>query len=107
MSFQNNVLMIAIVIFIFIMLIVAAMMRNATGTQAFPPQIGACPDYWQLLLDGRCQNVQGLGSNCQSPVDFNTPQFTGDKGATARCKFAKGCDIEWDGITNSERVDCS
>ena len=45
MSFQNNVLMIAIVIFIFIMLIVAAMMKNATGKQAFPPQIGACPDY--------------------------------------------------------------
>ena len=44
-------------------------------SQAFPPQVGACPDYWQLLLDGRCQNVQGLGSNCVSPVDFNSSRI--------------------------------
>ena len=62
MSFQDKVLMVAIVVFIIVMCIVAAMMKNATNTQAFPPQVGACPDFWQLLSDGRCQNVQGLGS---------------------------------------------
>ena len=107
MTFQNTVLMIAIVIFIIIMCIVAAMLRNATNVQAFPPQVGACPDYWQLLLDGRCQNVQGLGTNCVSPMDFNSGEFSGSKGLTARCKFAKGCNIEWDGITNNAKVPCS
>lgn len=107
MSFQNTVLMIAIVIFIIIMCIVAAMLRNATNVQAFPPQVGACPDYWQLLLDGRCQNVQGLGSNCVSPMDFNQPQFTGNNGLNAKCKFAKDCGLEWDGITNNPSITCS
>ena len=97
MSFQNTVLMIAIVIFIIIMCIVAAMLRNATNVQAFPPQVG----------DGRCQNVQGLGTNCVSPMDFNSGEFSGSKGLTARCKFAKGCNIEWDGITNNAKVPCS
>ena len=98
--FQNTVLMVAIVIFIFIMVLIAVVMKESTSTLTFPPQVGGCPDFWQKLLDGRCQNVQGLGSNCASPMDFNTQNFEGDAGRESKCKFAKGCEIEWDGITN-------
>lgn len=107
MTFQDTVLMVAIIIFVIIMIIIAVMMRNSTTSQAFPPQIGACPDYWQLLLDGRCQNVQGLGNkSCINVMDFNQPKFTGSKGLTEKCKFAQGCAIEWDGITNNPNVSC-
>ena len=74
--FQNTVLMVAIVIFIFIMVLIAVVMKESTSTLTFPPQVGGCPDFWQKLLDGRCQNVQGLGSNCASPMDFNTQNLT-------------------------------
>ena len=62
-NFQKNVLMIACIVFILMMILVAILMKNETKTQDFPPQIGDCPDYWQKMEGGSCQNVQGLGSS--------------------------------------------
>ena len=101
-NFQKNVLMIACFVFILIMILVAILMKNETKTQDFPPQIGDCPDYWQKMEGGFCQNVQGLGSSCKSPMDFSTSEFVGKGGNEARCQFAKNCKIEWDGITNTD-----
>ena len=89
-------------IFIFILLIVGITINKAVNDLVFPPQIGACPDYWQKLQNGKCQNVQGLGSNCTSPMNFNTPEFGDEKNLKKMCEFAKGCNIEWDGITNNQ-----
>ena len=105
-SFQKTVLWVAIIIFICLMVLIAVMMNSAKSTMAFPPQIGACPDYWQKLLDGTCQNVQGLGNECGGPIDFNKPEYQGNEGLKKKCKFAKGCGIEWDGITNQDPSLC-
>ena len=99
-SFQKTVLWVAIIIFICLMVLIAVMMNSANKTTAFPPQIGACPDYWQKLLDGTCQNVQGLGNECKSPMDFSKNV------AYEKCKFAIDCGIEWDGITNRTPTLC-
>ena len=96
MSFQNNVLYVAIVVFVILMVFIAVMMNSAQKNQAFPPQIGSCPDYWQKLNNGTCQNIQGLGKNCASPFDFR--KMTNKQ----KYAFAKGCNITWDGITNAE-----
>ena len=54
MSFQKTVLTVAIVLFIILMLLIAVMMSSAKNNEVYPPQIGQCPDYWQLVAGGKC-----------------------------------------------------
>ena len=96
MSFQKTVLTIAIVLFILLMLVISVMMTSAKKNEKFPPQIGQCPDYWQLTAQGNCLNTQNLGKNCKSPMDFSKMS------KNQKFDFAKGCNITWDGITNAE-----
>ena len=99
MSFQKTVLTVAIVLFIILMLLIAVMMTSAKNNEVYPPQIGQCPDYWQLVAGGKCLNSQNLGKNCTSPMDFS--KMDNKK----KFDFAKGCNITWDGITNAEDKD--
>ena len=99
MSFQNNVLFTAIVIFLILMVLIAVMMKNAKSAQAFPPQIGACPDYW-TLDKGKCKNLKGLGTNAPVEVDFTTSKYKGPNGKVEKCNWAKQYNLEWDGISN-------
>lgn len=95
MSFQRNVLTIAIVLFILLLLLIAVMMNNAKNNQAYPPELSACPDYWQILNDNKCQNVNALGNGSPNIQDFTSMN------AKERCNWAKQYGIEWDGISNA------
>ncbi len=100
-SFQKIVSYTAIFLFLMLMIVLAILMIQARANTKFPPQVGACPDYWQKdAATGRCLNVQNLGINCPSPADFTTPEYLGPDGPKNKCNFAKNCSIEWDGITN-------
>ena len=99
MSFQNTVLFTAIVIFLILMVIIAVMMNSAKSTQAYPPQIGACPDYW-TLEGATCKNLKGLGINAPVEDNFNRSKYKGANGKVAKCNFAKSYHLEWDGISN-------
>ena len=99
MSFQNTVLFTAIVIFLILMVIIAVMMKNAKNSQAFPPQIGSCPDYW-TLDKSKCKNLKGLGTNAPVEFDFTTGNFNGPNGKVEKCNWAKNYNLEWDGISN-------
>ena len=46
-TFQRIVSYTAIFLFIFLMLILAYLMMMAKKNTKYPPQVGACPDYWQ------------------------------------------------------------
>ena len=99
MTFQTVVLYTAIVIFILLMIMIAVLMNGANKKRAFPPQTGQCPDYWQMTAKG-CANSHNLGTGeCENPKDFSKSTMV-DK-----CKFAKGCGLTWDGITNAENDD--
>ena len=101
-SFQKIVGYTAIFMFIILMIVLSILMVQAKTNTKYPPQIGACPDYWQKdASSGKCLNVQNLGINCPSPADFSTPEYLGADGLKNKCNFAKNCSIEWDGITNS------
>ena len=101
-TFQKIVGYTAIFLFILLMIVLAILMAQAKMNTKYPPQVGACPDYWQKdASTGRCLNVQNLGINCPSPADFNTPEYLGADGLKNKCNFAKNCSIEWDGITNT------
>ena len=85
------------------MLVIAVMMTTAKNGVSFPPEVGTCPDYWSLMSDGKCMNTKNLGvmsGDCNSGlgIDFKKNYPT----KLNKCNFAKDCNIEWDGIRNSE-----
>ena len=64
---------------------------------------GKCPDYWEVGDDNMCKNVHLLGS-CSNTIDNNVMNFDDEifnhpkTGNYAKCKWAKGCNLEWAGI---------
>jgi len=63
----------------------------------------SCPDYWDSIGNGRCQNTNALGS-CSKDVganimDFSSEVFTNtNTGNYAKCKWATGCNVSWSNI---------
>lgn len=97
MSFQKTVFMIAVVLFILIMTVVGVLMTKSKAGMEFPPEIGNCPDYWKLIDggDGKvCSNVKDIGICNEKEINFN------NKSRQQKCKWARDCAVEWDGITN-------
>jgi hypothetical protein len=62
-----------------------------------------CPDYWESSGNGKCKNVNLLGS-CATSVDSSTVDFSGElftnnnTGNYAKCMWAKACSMPWSGI---------
>lgn len=109
MTFQKTVLIIGAVLLILILLVISiALYRNKT-TGDFPPVISDCPDYWVSQLESGqniCSNVKHLGkASCSKKMNFNKPPWNGSDSVCYKSKWAKACDLTWDGITNSN-VDC-
>jgi hypothetical protein len=103
-SFQKTVLTVFLVIFVLCMLLIAfSIYRNKYNTD-YPPVISDCPDYWEFLEDGSCQNTHYLGSSqCATNMDFTIPLYSGSSGMCQRQTWAKSCGIVWDGITGNNR----
>ena len=58
-------------------------------------------DYYEYQDDGSCKNVKGLGNgSCSDPARFSAQKYKGENGRLAKCKYARKCGVEWDGITN-------
>ena len=120
MNFQKIVLTIAIVIFIIIMIFVGSVLYQNKYTTAFPPVISQCPDYWldkqtsinnpdanssEVQTAQNCVNVKNLGnSSCSKTMDFTGSFWQGSTGSCNKYKWAKGCDLTWDGITNNPNI---
>ena len=76
----------------------------------WPPITYECPDYWTSEIRGNkkvCKNTFDLGhcpSNrnglpiSQGTVNFNSDIYTGEDGNYNKCKWAKKCNVSWDGI---------
>ena len=62
-----------------------------------------CPDYWDSIGKGQCQNSNSLGSCSTTPganiMDFSGTIFTNNNtGNYAKCKWAKACNVAWSNI---------
>jgi len=106
MSFQNIILIIAIVLLILVLIMFGLAMRSNTQKEKYPPVQSECPDYWNVEKgkDGMttCINKKHLGDpNCQKEMNFNEGLFAGPQGLCNKQKWAKTCKITWDGITNA------
>jgi|TARA_B110000967_G_scaffold198642_1_gene231969 hypothetical protein len=114
-NFQKIVITIAIIIFIVLMIFIAIILYNNKYGVKFPPTTSDCPDYWidQGTNDGninengkmtqKCVNVKNLGNtSCSKEMDFTTGDWGGSTGLCNKYKWAKSCDLTWDGITNNK-----
>lgn len=113
-NFQKIVLAIAIVLLIIALIFIGISLAKAKQKEQWPPIVGDCPDYW-LDLSGNgkmCVNALNLGkcniptSDNKNAMNFSGNTFLGTKGTCAKYKWAKGCEVTWDGITSGVTNPC-
>jgi hypothetical protein len=112
-NFQKIVLSIAIIVFIILIIFIAILLYRSKYDVKFPPTISQCPDYWIDKQDQNgsadlnnssqmCTNVKNLGNvSCDKTMDFTGSFWQGATGTCNKYKWAKSCDLTWDGITNN------
>jgi hypothetical protein len=115
-SFQKIVLTIAVIILVIILVIIGYLLAKPSSSNAWPPIIGQCPDYWVDFSGNgaNCVNVQSLGDcsgngniNCpnainntpSSGMNFNTGAYTDTQnGLCNKYNWASTNGITWDGV---------
>jgi len=108
MSIQKIMLVIASVLLILTLIVVAVSLYNKKYDDKYPPVVAQCPDYWLDESTGnevngsKCVNVKNLGKDsCKTEMDFSKPMWLGDQGLCNKKRWARACDLNWDGVTNS------
>ena len=75
--------------------------KSTTDPRPYPK----CPDYWDSIGDGKCQNTHKIGK-CRTKDSLDTVDFSGEiftdklSGNYMKCKWAKECHAPWEGIDN-------
>ena len=113
MNFQRKVLLVASILFVLTALFIIYTLYSGKYSKEFPPVVASCPDYWldHQVKDAlgntksNCVNVKNLGT-CpdQKSNSFDEPQWLGETGECRKSKWAKLCNLTWDGITNNSKV---
>lgn len=66
--------------------------------------IPKCPDYWESIEEGKCQNTHKISKCNLDPypdniANFNDAMFTNKvSGNYMKCKWSKECHAPWEGI---------
>ena len=110
MRFQKITVIVAIVMLILCLIFIGISLYNEKYNSQYPPVIADCPDYWIDTSNGdgaNCVNIKNLGkSGCNKDMDFSKDEWQGEVGLCRKAKWAKGCDLTWDGITNAADDPC-
>ena len=114
MSFQEIILVISTVMLCLMLLMIGVLMYNRKYNDIYPPVQSSCPDYWKIVKkinsltnkeEMQCENEQNLGTCLNENVkNFNGSEWNGTNGMCNKQKWARRCDLSWDGITNNTRV---
>jgi hypothetical protein len=114
MNFQKLIIVIAILTLSILLVVIGVTLSKAKTNVNWPPIIGECPDYWtDLKGNGEgCFNSRSLGK-CNIPkkdndntMNFNESPFIGVTGLCSKYKWAKSCNVTWDGITSGVKNPC-
>jgi len=109
-DFQKKVIFVVGILFVVILSIVGFMLYKKRNILSGENEIkGAnCPDYWkENYTDGKCINDKSLGTCGIEEMDFSLSKWNGDDGMCHKLKWARSCDLTWDGITNNPNIKCS
>jgi hypothetical protein len=108
-SFQKLVVNIAVFSLISLLIIVGIILYRSRKNVTYPPVTANCPDYW--IDDGSstngslCKNVKNLGKDsCKKEMNFSGSLWSGSRGLCNKSRWAKSCDLTWDGITSNNNI---
>ena len=103
-NFQMIVISISVIFLIIMLVIIGIAMYKKKYTQVFPPIVSNCPDYWEDKSIGNssnCVNIKNLGTCGVKSKDFSGTDWTSNEGICNKAKWARNCNLTWDGITNN------
>jgi len=104
MGFQKVVLIIALVIFSFSLLFIAAMISKNNSKKKWPPETATCPPFFEVRENSgqiQCKQINEeryTENKCKMFPSGITESLT-DKSNSEKCTWANSCGIVWDGIT--------
>jgi hypothetical protein len=112
MIFYKNIFISAILSAIILLVIIAVVMYYTKKKQIFPPTISSCPDYYNINDNGECVNGETWTLTDESKcnfINFETEEYTiqgtgPTSGICLKKRWADGCGISWDGITNNYSI---
>lgn len=104
-TFQLIVIITALCLLIISLLVIGFIMYKSKFNKKYPPVVADCPDYWIDESDGdtsKCVNVKKLGNgSCPTTMNFSQSIWQGNTGLCNKYKWAKKCNLTWDGVTNA------
>ena len=117
-QFQKSVLIISTIILIISLCILGFFLAKTLFEDVYPPVISDCPDYWDVSYnsnsDLECKNKSTInagrgdvaGGECAAYPVSNF-LISGNDNKDILCekyKWAKKCNITWDGVTNNNKA---
>lgn len=112
-DFNKMVLIIATVVLVIVLVFLGVLITKSLNDQSYPPIISDCPDYWDVAYDANenivCSNSTKVNRGRNNCDGYNIDLFTqrGTNIEDIMCekyKWAKKCNVIWDGITNNNKV---
>ena len=119
-NFNITVLIVATVLLILGLIIIGFFIVKSIEDSEYPPVISDCPDYWDVDFSNnliKCENNNAAinkgsidstlcpASKLIYPVaDFNDATKSDADILCLKQKWAKNCNIHWDGITNNSQA---
>ena len=103
MNFQQIVIIVATIILILMLIIIANNLRRNKENKTYPPALSECPDFW-VSRDVGCENPTNLGKCGKGPITFSRSIYKGHDGNCNKAKWARNCQVTWDGITNNDQL---
>ena len=102
MTFQSTVMTVAISFLIVSLCFIGLALYRQKYNSVYPPVIPNCPDYWDMSGNICISNpkVGNQTPTCTDSKDFTSEMYAGFAGACNKYKWAKECNLTWDGITN-------
>jgi hypothetical protein len=117
-KFNKTILIVASVLLILGLIIIGIIIVRSLEGQDFPPIVTDCPDYWNVTYNNTginrgeviCRHNQiNSGYSTSRCRNYSTSLFK-TKGTAEgdimceKSKWAKDCNIHWDGITNNPKA---
>jgi len=115
MNFYKTVCIVALVILVVSLAFIGTALASSSKNVEFPPNISKCPDNYEIVYDDygefeSCRNNTLLDSDedCKikqfADASYSMPGIGPTSGACTKKKWAKKCNVDWDGLTNNIEV---
>ena len=113
-NFNKTVLIVASILLILGLIIIGVFVMKSVEEETYPPVVSDCPDYWDVEYNNNnklCKNNISIndGKSTAECRSYPSELFLAN-GASAndkiceKYKWAKKCNIHWDGITNNPKA---